>query len=98
MLRDQAAFRRPFGFHQHPHEVAFLHDQVLDAVELDFGPRPFSEEHPVADLDVVFYTEGGKRWMADRDRCSGSGFQPSLESWGLGRGPGSLVTAQVRSR
>src|SRR5437870_1350216 len=31
-----------FGFHQHPHEVAFLHNQVLDAVELDFGPRPFS--------------------------------------------------------
>src|SRR6266516_7086606 len=42
----------PLGFHQHPHQVAFLHDQVLDAIELDFGPRPFSEEHPVAHLDV----------------------------------------------
>src|SRR5262249_25067676 len=33
-------------------QVAFLHDHVLDAVELDFGPRPLAEQHPVADLDV----------------------------------------------
>ena len=40
------------SFHQHPHQVAFLHDHVLDAVELDLGPRPLAEQHPVADLDV----------------------------------------------
>src|SRR5207247_1540502 len=51
-VRGSGGLAAPFGFHQHPHEVAFLHDQVLDAVELDFGPRPFSEEHPVAHLDV----------------------------------------------
>src|SRR5262249_25146850 len=43
---------RTSGFHQHPHQVAFLHDHVLDAVELDFGPRPLAEQHSVADLDV----------------------------------------------
>src|SRR6516164_5740357 len=43
---------RTSSFHQHPHQVAFLHDHVLDAVELDFGPRPLAEQHPVADLDV----------------------------------------------
>src|SRR6266568_3354662 len=51
-VKGSGGFATPFGLHQHPHEVAFLHDQVLDAVELDFGPRPFSEEHPVAHLDV----------------------------------------------
>src|SRR6516164_8145958 len=40
------------SFHQHPHQIAFLHDHILDAVELDFGPRPLAEQHPVADLDV----------------------------------------------
>src|SRR5262249_27628245 len=43
---------RTSSFHQHAHQVAFLHDHVLDAVELDFGPRPLAEQHPVADLDV----------------------------------------------
>src|SRR5215831_11096114 len=43
---------RTSSFHQHPHQIAFLHDHVLDAVELDFGPRPLAEQHPVADLDV----------------------------------------------
>src|SRR6266567_7474092 len=43
---------RTSSFHQHPHQVAFLHDQVLDAVELDFGPRPLAEQHAVADLDI----------------------------------------------
>src|SRR6266567_7364528 len=51
-VKGSGGFAASFGLHQHPHEVAFLHDQVLDAVELDFGPRPFSEEHPVAHLDV----------------------------------------------
>src|SRR6266851_10002213 len=35
-----------------PHDVAFLHDQVLDAIDLDLGARPFAEQHPVAGLDV----------------------------------------------
>jgi hypothetical protein len=43
---------RTSSFHQHPHQVAFLHDQVLDAVELDFGPRPLAEQHSIADLDI----------------------------------------------
>jgi hypothetical protein len=43
---------RTSSFHQHPHQIAFLHDHVLDAVELDFGPRPLAEQHQVADLDV----------------------------------------------
>src|SRR5262249_52774782 len=43
---------RTSSFHQHPHQIAFLHDHVLDAVELDFGPRPLAEQHPVPDLDV----------------------------------------------
>src|SRR5215471_15265017 len=43
---------RTSSFHQHPHQVAFLHDHVLDAVELDFGAGPLAEQHPVADLDV----------------------------------------------
>jgi hypothetical protein len=43
---------RSSSFEQHPHQVAFLHDHVLDAVELDLGPRPLAEQHPVADLDI----------------------------------------------
>src|SRR5262249_43394862 len=43
---------RTSSLHQHPHQVAFLHDYVLNAVEFDFGPRPLAEQHPVADLDV----------------------------------------------
>src|SRR6266478_8985981 len=34
------------------HDVALLHDQELFAVDLDFGARPFAEQHPVADLDI----------------------------------------------
>src|SRR5580693_8516465 len=41
-----------FGLRQHPHDVALFHDQVLDAVDLDLGARPFAEQHPIADLDV----------------------------------------------
>src|SRR5689334_1703421 len=35
-----------------PHEVRFLHDHQLLAVELDLGAGPFAEQHAVADLDV----------------------------------------------
>src|ERR1700758_4200231 len=34
------------------HDVAFLHDQVLDAVELDLGAGPLAEQDAVAGLDV----------------------------------------------
>src|SRR6266446_6350024 len=34
------------------HDVAFLHDHQVFAVELDLGARPFSEQHAVAALDV----------------------------------------------
>src|SRR6516162_9939584 len=40
------------GLLDDPHDVAFFHDQVLDAVELDLGARPFAEQDAVADLDV----------------------------------------------
>jgi len=35
-----------------PHQVAFLHDDVLDAVKFDFGPRPLAEQYPIPDLDI----------------------------------------------
>src|SRR6266851_5566626 len=34
------------------HDIAFLHDNKLFAVELDLGAGPFAEQHPVAGLDV----------------------------------------------
>src|SRR5215213_8231017 len=37
---------------EHAHDVAFLHDQELVAVELDLGAGPLAEQHPVADLDA----------------------------------------------
>src|SRR5712691_9555653 len=40
------------GLDEHPHDVALLHDQVLDAVDLDLGARPFSEQHAVPGLHV----------------------------------------------
>src|SRR5215467_3647673 len=36
----------------HAHDVGLLHDQEFLAVELDFGARPFAEQHPVAGLNV----------------------------------------------
>ena len=35
-----------------PHDIGLLHDEELLAVDLDFGPRPFAEQHAVADFDV----------------------------------------------
>jgi hypothetical protein len=35
-----------------PEDVAFLHDQQVFAVNLDFGARPFAEQDLVAGLDV----------------------------------------------
>src|SRR3954449_8243605 len=37
---------------EHAHDVAFLHDQQLVAVELDLGAGPLAEQHPVAGLDA----------------------------------------------
>src|SRR3984893_5689894 len=37
---------------EHAHDVGFLHDQELLAVELDLGARPFAEQDAVADLEV----------------------------------------------
>src|SRR3954454_1992418 len=37
---------------EHAHDVAFLHDQQLVAVELDLGAGPLAEQHAVADLDA----------------------------------------------
>src|SRR6478672_2791421 len=41
------------------HDVAFLHDQQVLAVDLDLGARPLAEQHAVTDLDV------------DRDQLAG---------------------------
>src|SRR6185312_15118760 len=34
------------------HDVAFLHDQILDTVELDLGAGPLAEQDAVTGLDV----------------------------------------------
>src|SRR5258707_15874948 len=34
------------------HDVGFLHDDEVLAIELDLGARPFAEQHAVARLDV----------------------------------------------
>src|SRR5262249_41379381 len=55
VLRD-AGFARSWGRDStsgdHAHDVGFLHDQEVLAVELDLGAGPFAEQHPVAGLDV----------------------------------------------
>src|SRR5215475_11259095 len=40
------------GLLKDPHDVAFLHDEVLDAIELDLGARPLAEQDTVADLHI----------------------------------------------
>src|SRR5437764_7910826 len=37
---------------EHAHDVALLHDQEFDPVNLDFGARPFAEQNTVADHDI----------------------------------------------
>jgi hypothetical protein len=34
------------------HDVGFLHDEVFDAIELDFGARSLAEEDEIAGLDI----------------------------------------------
>ena len=36
----------------HAHDVAFLHDKEILAVDLDLGARPFAEQHDVAELEI----------------------------------------------
>src|SRR6478672_11582924 len=40
------------GLDQHPHNVALFHYEILDAIDLDLGARPFAEQDAVADLNV----------------------------------------------
>src|SRR5436853_447449 len=40
------------GLFENAHDVAFLHDQEIDAVDLDLGARPLAEQHALADLEV----------------------------------------------
>src|ERR1700722_1702613 len=40
------------GLLEDPHDVAFLHDQVFDAVDLDLGARPLAEQDPIAGLHI----------------------------------------------
>src|SRR5712664_2512095 len=58
-LRCLLRVRTDMALGEHAHDVGFLHDQELLAVELDLGARPFAEQHAVADLEV------------DRDQLAG---------------------------
>src|ERR1700674_1724639 len=49
---ESGGFLAKYRLGEHPHDVAFLHDQILDALDLDLGARPLAEQHPVAGLDV----------------------------------------------
>src|SRR5580700_2091203 len=40
------------GALEHPHDVALLHDQVLDTVDLDLGAGPLAEQHAVARMHI----------------------------------------------
>ena len=40
------------GAFEHPHDVGFLHDEEFFAIDLDFGARPFAEQHPIARLEI----------------------------------------------
>src|SRR5437868_13236814 len=40
------------GLFENAHDVAFLHDQEIDAVDLDLGARPLAKQHALADLEV----------------------------------------------
>jgi hypothetical protein len=42
----------PFGLGQHSRDVALLHDQVFDPINLDLDARPFTEQHTVGSVDV----------------------------------------------
>src|SRR5690606_8799798 len=45
----------PGSLFDNAHDVGFLHDQVILAVDLDFGSRPFAVKHAIALLDIEGY-------------------------------------------
>src|SRR5437016_2124378 len=47
-----SGFLRRDGAIEHAHDVGFLHDHEVLAIELDLGARPLPKQHPVALLDV----------------------------------------------
>jgi hypothetical protein len=51
-LNASGGFLLGLGFLEDTHDVAFLHDEVLDRIDLHLGARPLAEQNPVADLDV----------------------------------------------
>src|SRR5882757_3586847 len=40
------------GLFENAHDVAFLHDEVFDTIDLDLGARPLAEQHPVTSLHI----------------------------------------------
>src|SRR6266581_6976522 len=51
LRREQSEPRRDESSGDHAHDVGFLHDEELVAIELDLGARPFAEQHAVAGFD-----------------------------------------------
>jgi hypothetical protein len=41
-----------FGFHNDAHNVALVHDEVLDVIDFDFRSGPLAEENPIVRLDI----------------------------------------------
>src|SRR5258705_5333652 len=56
---------------EHAHDVGFLHDDEVLAIELDLGARPLAEEHAVAGLDVERMQ---RAVLAARARAGGDDF------------------------
>src|SRR6266849_4372274 len=54
------------------HDVGFLHDDEVLAIELDLGARPLAEQHAVAGLDVERMQRAvlATRARADGDDCA----------------------------
>src|SRR6266436_1095355 len=52
LLRSLSRFLLRGTTLDHAHDVGFLHDDEVLAIELDLGARPLAEQHAVAGLDV----------------------------------------------
>ena len=50
LLPSRSLARR--SLFDHAHDVAFLRDDEIFAVDFDLGSRPLSEQHSVADFDI----------------------------------------------
>jgi hypothetical protein len=50
--RTSGGFFASRGLGEHAHDVALLHDQILDAIDLDLGTGPFAEQDSIAGLQV----------------------------------------------